>query len=164
MLGVIVAAQGRLAEGERLVDQALATFKSRLGSEHREIAFALGNLAEIRRLQGATSEAGYLAEHAWAIGARTLGPSHPELAPILNTLALLRHQSGDTRGASQLLERAVVALDGTVAADLPARHVCAKNLARVRDHAMQSGAIPRNGSPPPHDAGERGATRTPPRH
>jgi tetratricopeptide (TPR) repeat protein len=123
MLGAIVAEQGRLDDGERLLRDALGRLRRRYGDQHREIAFALGNLAEVRRRQGAPDDAQRMATDALAVGERTLGPSHPELAPILTTLAAL-----DPARAPELLHRADRLLAGAVAATHPARRFTTVNL------------------------------------
>jgi tetratricopeptide (TPR) repeat protein len=129
MLGAIVAAQGRLDEGERLIRGALGSFRRRCGSEHREIAFALGNLAEIRRLRGFADDAARVAEQALAVGEKALGPEHPELAPILNTLALIRAAQGNADTARALLARSTRILTDGVRGAHPARQASDANLA-----------------------------------
>lgn len=130
MLGAIVAAQGRLQEGEALLSDALAVFQRRLGPSHREIALALGNLAEVRRALG-DERARADAERALKIAERTLGPGHPELAPILNTLALIRLALGDSKEASRLLALAAAWLAPAVSAQHPAVLACHANLSAV---------------------------------
>jgi tetratricopeptide (TPR) repeat protein len=132
MLGAILAEQGRLDDGERLLRAAVAAFRQRYGDLHREIAFAQGNLAEVRRRLGASDDAQRTAAHALAVGERTLGPGHPELTPILTTLALLSEQRGDTGRAHELFARADRVLDGSVVDTHPARRNGAENLARLR--------------------------------
>jgi tetratricopeptide (TPR) repeat protein len=131
MLGAILAEQGRLDEGERLLRDALTAFRRRYGDRHREIAFALGNLAEVRRRQGADDDAQRLAAQALATGERTLGPEHPELAPILTTLAVLADLRGDTVRARETLGRADRLLRGRVVDSHPARRASAELLRGV---------------------------------
>jgi tetratricopeptide (TPR) repeat protein len=106
-LGSILAANGQSVEAEALIRKSMATFESRLGPEHYEVAANLNNLAALLFHRGDVAAAAPMYRRALAIKERRLGMRHPEVALILNNLAVLERERGDRGAACAYADRAV---------------------------------------------------------
>jgi tetratricopeptide (TPR) repeat protein len=85
-----VSKQGRYAEGEALLERALAIFERAHGRDHPEFANGLLALASLRTDQGRAAEAIALHERALAVAERTFPPGDPYLAEIRADIDALR--------------------------------------------------------------------------
>jgi tetratricopeptide (TPR) repeat protein len=99
--------RGTYLVARSLLERALSVREKLFGSEHRDTATSLNNLALLLGAQGDLARARPLHERALAILEKLLGPEHPRTATSLNNLAGLMMDQGDLVGARPLLERAL---------------------------------------------------------
>jgi tetratricopeptide (TPR) repeat protein len=104
--GVSLVEAGRHTEAESLLQAALASTERRLGSGHRDVAVALGNLARLYEAEGRHAEATPLLRRAVAIREAGFGPDHPELAESLAELARSYADQGRYGEAVEAIRRA----------------------------------------------------------
>ncbi len=93
-LAYLYNSQGRYAEAEPLLLQALEIDKQLLGSSHPDVAMSLNNLAALYNSQGRYTEAEPLLLEALEMRKQLLGSSHPDVAISLNNLAYLYNSQG----------------------------------------------------------------------
>jgi tetratricopeptide (TPR) repeat protein len=91
---VLYRYQGRLAEAEALLKEALGISEKSLGDHHPDVAVALNNLAVVYRHQTRYRDAEPLYRCALAIDESALGPNHPVVAIFLSNLATVLHELG----------------------------------------------------------------------
>lgn len=94
-----------------LYEQALASARTRLRTDHPFIARNLGGLAGVRLRQGALDEARALADQAVAIYQSSTGADSPELGLMLIRLGDVLLLQGDGAGSRAAYERALEILD-----------------------------------------------------
>ena len=82
-------------------------YEKTLGPNHPNVAYSLGGLADMYRVQGRYAEALPIYQRVLKIRETTLGPEHPATADALNNLGLLYHEQGDDGEALPLFLRAV---------------------------------------------------------
>ena len=99
--------QGRYAEAEPLLVQALNIRYTALSDGHPLVAGSLNNLAELYRSQGRYKEAEPLYQQALDIARQALGEQHPRVATSLNNLALSYESLGHYAEAEALLVQAL---------------------------------------------------------
>ncbi len=78
-----------------------------LGSEHREVAVSLSDLASVLRLNGDLDAAEPLLRQSFAINVKTRGADHPNTAVSLQDLALIAISRGDYAAAESGLRQAL---------------------------------------------------------
>jgi tetratricopeptide (TPR) repeat protein len=107
LLGVAVAARGRLAEADSLLRRAVAGMGGPERGTHYALATALDSLGRVAHRLGrpAAADTAYLA--AAAAHRRLSGARHPAAAGPLGRLADLRLQRGDTAAALAPLRESV---------------------------------------------------------
>jgi tetratricopeptide (TPR) repeat protein len=71
---------GKFAEAVPLAQRVLAIAERALGSDHRDVATLLNNLAELCRRQGRYTDAEPLYKRALAIREKVPDPGHPDIA------------------------------------------------------------------------------------
>ena len=86
-LGWNLDRQGRYAEAEPLLRQAVIDIRAHEGRETRNTGFTLGNLAGDLQAQGRQAEALPLLRKSYESLARTIGPEHPAIGWTVNALA-----------------------------------------------------------------------------
>ena len=99
--------QGRYAEAEPLLVQALDIRREALPEGHSDIARSLNNLAELYRAQSRYAEAEPLYKQALNIVRQALGEQHPHVATSLNNLALSYESQGRYAKAEPLYLQAL---------------------------------------------------------
>ena len=106
-LGLLYELQGRYAEAEPILLQALDILQRQLGDDHPNVATSLSNLAGLYELQGRHAEAEPLLLQALDISQRQLGDDHPNVAQSLNNLAHLYQSQGRYAEAEPLYIQAL---------------------------------------------------------
>jgi tetratricopeptide (TPR) repeat protein len=86
-LGWNLDRQGRYAEAEPLLRQAVIDIRAHEGRETRNYGFTLGNLAGDLQAQGRHAEALPLLKKGYESLARIIGPNHPAIGWTVNALA-----------------------------------------------------------------------------
>ena len=76
-MGDLLGQNGRHAEAETLLQDALARFRNRLGPEHPDVALTLMDLGRLLHTLDRDSEARPLLTEALDMNRRLLGPDHP---------------------------------------------------------------------------------------
>ncbi len=86
--------QAKYAQAVHVGQDALKVAEKTYGPSHREVATALGNLAEYQRASGNYAEAETLQKRALLLDQKLLGAEHPDVAVDLNNLAMLYDSLG----------------------------------------------------------------------
>jgi serine/threonine protein kinase/Tfp pilus assembly protein PilF len=90
-----------LSSADSLHREAIALRRRRLGPDHPDVAWSMGELALVLNLRGDYEEAEQLARGALDIQRATLGPEHVDIAKSLNALGIVarrmgRHEEAET--------------------------------------------------------------------
>lgn len=109
-LARLLADCGRLKEAEALLSETAEVVRSTLGSEAERTLSAIGQLAEVLRMQSKLDEAEPLYREVLAAQRRTLGDAHQSTLTTACNLGLLFYSRGDLGGAEQLLREALAGL------------------------------------------------------
>ena len=109
--------------------RALAIGEKSLGSDHPNVATALGNLAQLFEATSRLSEAEPLLRRALAIDEKSFGPDHPDVATDLNNLALLLYTMNRISEAEPLMRRAFTIAEKSFGPDHPDVAIDLNNLA-----------------------------------
>jgi tetratricopeptide (TPR) repeat protein len=91
LLGTVRSAQGRYAEAERALREALALTERAFGSQSIEVAATLNDLGIVFKFAGNFDEARACYERSMALFERALGPDNVALAPLHHNLGGLAH-------------------------------------------------------------------------
>ena len=118
-LGSLYELDGRVADAEDALMDALVIFQSSLGADHYEVGAVCGNLAVVVARRGRTHEALRLFERGLEIKRSVLGPDHPDLAPTMNNFGVLLCETGRRGEGFALINSAERILAATFAADHP---------------------------------------------
>ena len=94
--------QGRFAEAEPLLKQALAIQKKALHEGHPDIAHSLNNLAALNSNQGRFAEAEPLYRQAVSIMLSTFGMEHPYCQEVLTNHLICLVEIGKEEEASRI--------------------------------------------------------------
>ena len=132
-LGLLYELQGRYAEAEPLLLQALDISQRQLGDDHPDVAQNLNNLALLYQSQGRYAEAEPLHIQALDIWQRQLGDDHPNVATSLNNLAGLYQSQGRYAEAEPLLLRSLEIKQKT----LPQNHPSIQHCWNIFCYSMQ---------------------------
>ena len=126
-LGSQLRRQGRYAEAEAPLLEALALSEQTFGADHLEVSVPLNNLAVCYKYLARYVDAGPLYQRALRITERALGPDHPDVATVYHNLGGLEHAAGNglrgepfARRAVRIRTRALGSRHPDVAADLTA--------------------------------------------
>lgn len=87
-LGAVLAAEGRFAEAEQVLTEALAQDKKQHGADGIDTARSLSQLGNLYLRQGRAKDALPLLDEATAIDQDRLGATHPAIADDLHDLGL----------------------------------------------------------------------------
>jgi eukaryotic-like serine/threonine-protein kinase len=93
-LGILLRAQGKLAEAEGYFRQALETRRRLLGEEHPDTLGSINNLGGLLRDQGKLAEAEPFYRAALKGHRRTLGEEHADTLGSINNLGILLRAQG----------------------------------------------------------------------
>jgi len=99
--------EGRYADAEALIRQALETKERWLGAAHFGVAESLNVLGKLYRIQGRYAEAETLMKQALAIKEQAFGSGHLRIATTLDNLATLYRIQGRYTEAEPLIKRAL---------------------------------------------------------
>jgi tetratricopeptide (TPR) repeat protein/DNA-binding XRE family transcriptional regulator len=94
-------------QAEPLYLHALHIREQSLGSEHPQVAFPLGGLADLYQEQGNYQQAEALYLRALRLWEQAPAQEYPEVAFLLNNLAILYYEQGNHQRAEQLLQQAL---------------------------------------------------------
>ncbi|MEN0063357.1 MAG: CHAT domain-containing tetratricopeptide repeat protein [Myxococcota bacterium] len=128
-LGNALASLGRLQEAEVTVRTALADYEAHYGREHRETVIALGNLAEVTRLQGRFADAEAQLRRVIALEESGLGVDDRGLVFPLNNLAATLRAQGRIEEAEATYDRALTIAEANDGRDAPLVGTLLNNLA-----------------------------------
>jgi serine/threonine protein kinase len=106
-LSEAVSAQGRYAEQESILREAINIRRLLHPGDHRELAGAMQALAASLRAQRRLDDAEPLYRAALDMRRRLFGSEHEDIAQSLNSLALLRQNKGDSAAAEPLFREAL---------------------------------------------------------
>lgn len=98
---------GKYDEALPLAERALEIRERLLGTEHRDVAATIDNLAKLYLTQGKYVESEPLLKRALDICEKALGKDHPDTGAILNNLAELYRAQGKYVVAAPLYKRAL---------------------------------------------------------
>ena len=117
--GMFLIARAAYAQGEPLLERALAIREKALGPEHTDVAQSLHNMAELYRAQGQYATAEPLHQRALSIRENALGPQHPKVAVSLNNLASLYRAQGRYAKAEPLYGSALAIFEKALGMEHP---------------------------------------------
>jgi tetratricopeptide (TPR) repeat protein len=110
-LAVIYVEQGRHAEGELLLEQALAILDEHKARESFNGVISLQSLAESKYIRGDHAGALKLARESLALAEKAVSPRNLVLAVVLTTLGEAELEAGSASRARAVLERALPLLE-----------------------------------------------------
>ena len=99
---------GKYAEAEPLYRRSLEISEAALGSDHRDVAGSLNNLAVLYDSQGKYAEAEPLYRRSLTIREEALGPDHPDVASVLSNLGPLEAALDRPRTGMKKIRRALL--------------------------------------------------------
>ena len=105
-LGEILRIQGK-ADAEQFLVDGVNVLREELGDQHSRVAWALAQLAELKKDEGELDEAETMMLEALEIERQLPRESHPFLADYLVGLAEILMARGDAAGAEPLLREAL---------------------------------------------------------
>jgi CHAT domain-containing protein/Tfp pilus assembly protein PilF len=120
---------GRYDEAAPLAERALEIRERLLGTEHRNVAIGINNLAGIYADRGEYVKAEPLYRRALDIREKALGNDHPSTAEILNNLGVLYYYQGKYGEAEPLQKRALDIWEKALGKDHPNISEALNNLA-----------------------------------
>ena len=106
-LGALLVADGRPAEAEPVLREALAIKRAQLGPGHAKTAQTLESLAQARLAEGDRVEGEKLLRETVDAWSRSLGTQHPYYATALSNLGGLLRDEGRLAEAEPLLKQAL---------------------------------------------------------
>ena len=113
MLGRVYSEQGKFADAEPLLKDALAIYRDKMGPHSVRVAVALNELASCHHKQGEYSQAEALCLEALAINMKALGPDTPSVASTANNLAEIYQKEGKDDAAEPLFRQALAVYSKT---------------------------------------------------
>ncbi len=126
--------QGRPADAERLLGEALETGTRHFGAEHPSVATALAGLALVKRALGDDASAEQLYRDALRIREHALAPRHMATVVTMEQLSETCAARGNVADAVALLQRALPTREAALGAD----HPTVRSLrARIADLELQ---------------------------
>jgi tetratricopeptide (TPR) repeat protein len=137
-LGEIYRRQGRLADAEPLLTEALQTGREAFCPENPKLLYFRVDLALLYAEQGKIELAETLYRESQEAMERALGPDHPDVAASLHELAGLLAAHGRNDGARVLYERALGIRERAFGPDHPLSSVTRLRLAQAR---LDGGAV-----------------------
>lgn len=109
LVGRIRTDLGAYAQAEPVLEQALATRRRTLGSQHPDVAESLHHLANLAHLSGDHPRAVSLHREALVVRRESFGDGHPKTLESLFALATATHEGGDYAAGKTLLEEWIAA-------------------------------------------------------
>jgi CHAT domain-containing protein/Tfp pilus assembly protein PilF len=122
---------GKYLQATPLAQRLLADMEKTYGPDHRDVAAALNNLAQLYGSQGNDAEAEPLYKRSIAILEKVVGPDSVELAPELNNLAALYQRQERYADAEPLFKRALAIRERSLPRDHPDLGQSLNNLATL---------------------------------
>jgi len=92
--GMLLKAQGKLAEAEPFIREAMETCRHLMGDEHTNTLASINNMGALLETQGKLAEAEPYFREALEKGRRTLGDEHPDTLAAINNMGDLLHKQG----------------------------------------------------------------------
>lgn len=127
--GVALVGQGKPAEAEPLLAEALQIYRERSGESHPDAIVALLNLARVVGMQGRAADAEALHRRAHALGVQVLGEAHPYTLTAMTSLAEDLRSQGRAAEAEPLDRRAYALSRESLGESHPDTIVALANLA-----------------------------------
>ncbi len=127
-MGRVYRELGLYRQARSLLEQALATMRSRGAAADTNVAAVLDDLGHLLRETGEYGRARQCLAEALAIREKALGSNHPDVAQSLNSYANVLWQNGEHEQARGLYERALAAREQTLGRDDPLVAVTLNNL------------------------------------
>jgi tetratricopeptide (TPR) repeat protein len=106
-LALLYKSQGKLAEAETLLKQALAITQRLFADDHPNVAQSLHNLAYLYQSQGRLAEAEPLLQQAFTMRQHLFANDHPDIVTSLNNLAYLYQSQGRLAKAESFYQQAL---------------------------------------------------------
>ena len=131
LLGIALREEGRYAEAEPVLRQALAMHEQSLGQVHPNVAASLNNLATLLQITNRLAEAEILFRRALAIKEKHFGPDHPEVAIAMVNLGVLLLLADRLAEAEPLYRRALPVYEKSFGPEHPEVGVALANLAQL---------------------------------
>ena len=124
-------AEGRYQDALPFAKEALRLGEPVFGSDHRNTATLLNNIAALYDDLGRYADAEPLYERSLAIFERALGPEHPDVATGLNNVARLYHAQGRYAEAVLLYQRSLAIMKKALGPEHPDVAVSLNNTAEL---------------------------------
>lgn len=102
-LGTFHSAQGKFADGDAYLRQALEIQEHSLGPEHTDVADTLNSLGASQYQQGKISEALAAMKRAKEIKSTELSPDHPQVLDASINVAVMTLETGDLEQSAAIL-------------------------------------------------------------
>lgn len=106
-MGLYMLGRAQFSDAKNLIERALVICEEQFGSDHPDVASAVGNLGSVLKDQGDLSGAKTHYERALAIDEKQFGPEHPNVARDVNNLGIVLRALGDLSDAQAYFERAL---------------------------------------------------------
>jgi len=141
--GALLTQEGRYAESERSLREALARQRQLFAGANADVASTLQDLARALAEEGNLKEAIPMMESALAMERELRGAEpHPRLADVINDLGMLRDRNGDYGAAENLFREAIAMNHRLLGAKHPDIAVGLNNLAgAMSDRGDLVGAV-----------------------
>jgi eukaryotic-like serine/threonine-protein kinase len=138
-LGLVLYAQGRYADAERMHREGVATWETLAATEDGDDLIALGltNLGRAVLAQGRASEAQSLFERGLQLRRARLAATNPRIGTSLFVLAQARRAQGDVAGATTHAEASIRIREQALGADHPQTSLSRMLLAQLQADADQ---------------------------
>jgi CHAT domain-containing protein/Tfp pilus assembly protein PilF len=120
---------GKDDEALPLLERALEIRENILGSNHRDVAFTINNLARFYLNKGRYAKAELLLQRSLVIKEKVMGPEHPSVANSLVSLASLYRMKGEYAKAEPMFERALKIYEKAFGQEHPNVGIAFNNLA-----------------------------------
>ncbi len=129
VVGRIYNHEGRWKKAEKLLAQAMETFKMKLGADHPDTLTIMGNLASTYTNQGRLEEAERLEVQVMEIRKTKLGADHPDTLTSMGNLAATYQKQGRWEEAEKLEVQVMETRKMKLGADHPDTLTSMSNLA-----------------------------------
>jgi tetratricopeptide (TPR) repeat protein len=136
-LGALFFAQGRYADAQPKLEEALAAYEAQLGPDHTSVAKTLRTLGDTLEARNKDDDALAAFARALAIQEKALGPNHPDVAKTLNSIGTVHGIKGRDEQAEPYFRRAIAVWETTQGPDHRELAVPLSNLAILLDRRAE---------------------------